>query len=303
MRASARSPLRRGTRIRSASQLPSVSGQIAPGDVSQPVERYLVELDGGAAAGVAGPRVHHRVGLAHRVLALEQRHTEHPARLAVDEHQEFGGRELGRERACVECGAEPLEPCVDVGWITVEPRHARPHALLPSVGFHWAGPGAGIAPSCCIIPSASKTPQCSWARPSSPKRMMSISCTSTLLPVAGMPMNSPWCVPVVRTRATTLSPSTSTSSASMRRSGNAARYILNISITPALLRSKPGVSSCSTKSSAACSPNPSTSPALINSYRRLIVAAWSIGSPLSGLCRREQRAERLCEVGCCDRVV
>jgi hypothetical protein len=39
----------------------------------------------------------------------------------------------------------------------------------------YAGGPSGIAPSCCIIFSASKTPQCSWARPSSPKRMMSIS--------------------------------------------------------------------------------------------------------------------------------
>lgn len=50
--------------------------------------------------------------------------------------------------------------------------------------MRYAGGDPGMAPSCCIIPSASKTPQCSWASPSSPNRMMSISWTSMLLPVA-----------------------------------------------------------------------------------------------------------------------
>jgi hypothetical protein len=39
------------------------------------------------------------------------------------------------------------------------------------------------------------------------------------------------------------------------------------------LRSSPGISSCSTRSSARRSPNPSMSPALINSYKRPIAAA------------------------------
>ena len=47
----------------------------------------------------------------------------------------------------------------------------------------------------------------------------------SLRPVAGMPMNSPWWVPVLRTRTTTLSPLAITSSTCMRMSGNAARRI------------------------------------------------------------------------------
>jgi hypothetical protein len=63
-------------------------------------------------------------------------------------------------------------------------------------GVTQAGGPAGITPSCCIIDSWSMTPQCSWQSPSSPMPMMSMSCASTLLPVAGMPMKAPWCVPV-----------------------------------------------------------------------------------------------------------
>jgi hypothetical protein len=62
---------------------------------------------------------------------------------------------------------------------------------LPTV-LPYAGAPAGTTPSCCIIASMSTTPQCSATRPSSSNRMMSISCTSTSLPVGGMPMSSPW---------------------------------------------------------------------------------------------------------------
>ena len=52
-----------------------------------------------------------------------------------------------------------------------DPRRTAPRAPTFPAPFSW-GPyaGAGIAPSCCIIASASKIPQCSRARPSSPKR-------------------------------------------------------------------------------------------------------------------------------------
>ena len=90
--------------------------------------------------------------------------------------------------------------------------------------------------------------------------------TSTLLPVAGMPMKSPVFVPVHLTRATTLSPLARTSSASMRRSGNAAMYMVKNCLTPSFVGARPAVVSCSTKSSASRSQNPSTSCALIRSY-------------------------------------
>src|SRR3990172_5071157 len=137
-------------------------------------------------------------------------------------------------------------------------------AFLEALHPTYPGP-SGTTPSCCIIANASKTPQCSCARPSSPNRTMSINCTSTRLPVGGIPMNSPSCVPVALVRAPPLSPLLSTSSGSNRRSGNAARYILKNSLTPSLVGARPGVSSCSTKSAASTSSNPSTSPALIKS--------------------------------------
>ena len=66
----------------------------------------------------------------------------------------------------------------------------RPH------GSAQAGAPAGTTPSCCIIAMRSMTPQWSPTRPSSSKRKMSISWTSTALPVGGMPWNSPCWVPV-----------------------------------------------------------------------------------------------------------
>jgi len=51
---------------------------------------------------------------------------------------------------------------------------------------------------------------------------MSMSFTATDLPVAGIPMNSPLCVPVTCSLATALSPLAITSSTTMLRSGNAA---------------------------------------------------------------------------------
>ena len=104
-----------------------------------------------------------------------------------------------------------------------------------------AGGPSGTTPSCCIIFSWSMTPQCWWQSPSAPMPMMSMSCTSTLLPVAGMPIIGPVCVPVTLARTTTRSPLAMTSCTSMRMSGNAARYIRKNCITPSLVGWSPGI--------------------------------------------------------------
>jgi hypothetical protein len=65
-------------------------------------------------------------------------------------------------------------------------------SLLPQPAA--SAPGAcypGIAPICCMRLIVSVTPQCSATLPSS-RRMMSMLSTSTVLPVAATPMNSPW---------------------------------------------------------------------------------------------------------------
>jgi hypothetical protein len=80
------------------------------------------------------------------------------------------------------------------------------------------GEPSGMAPICCIKDITSMTPQCSCARPSSPNRTMSMAWTSMRLPLAGTPMKSFLLVPVMRTRATTLSPLSRISSASKRKS-------------------------------------------------------------------------------------
>jgi len=54
--------------------------------------------------------------------------------------------------------------------------------------------GGGTTPSCCIRRSMSPTVQCSVILPSMTV-MMSMLSKATSLPVAGMPMNGPWCVP------------------------------------------------------------------------------------------------------------
>ena len=100
--------------------------QDPPGGLER-VERHLVELDGRAAPGVAGPGVHCLVPFAHCLLACEQRHTEHSSRLAIDEQQELRVCKLGWKRPRVKGRAKSLHPCVNVCRVAVEPRHARPH--------------------------------------------------------------------------------------------------------------------------------------------------------------------------------
>ena len=85
-----------------------------------------------------------------------------------------------------------------------------------------------------------------------------IEITGQTLRIVG-PAETP-VIPVARTRATALSPLVKTSCGSIRRSGNAARYIRKNSRTPSLVGASPGVSSCSTKSSASIAPKPSRSP-------------------------------------------
>ena len=118
-----------------------------------------------------------------------------------DDEEAVGGVTLAEEPAP---GLEVVPHCISLErregrrLDTVEERHlgqARGSGLRcgagHSVGETQAGGPSGRAPSCCIIAIVSKTPQCSCASPSSPKRMMSTSWTSMALPVAGMPMNSP----------------------------------------------------------------------------------------------------------------
>ena len=59
------------------------------------VEGHLVELNGGAVPGVAWACVHCLVAFAHCLLAVEQRHPEHPSRLAIGQEQELRVRKLG----------------------------------------------------------------------------------------------------------------------------------------------------------------------------------------------------------------
>jgi beta-glucosidase len=68
---------------------------------------------------------------------------------------------------------------------------APAHRAATSAWKPYAGALTPATPSCCIIASMSTTPQCSATRPSSSNRMMSMSGTSMLLPVAGMPISSP----------------------------------------------------------------------------------------------------------------
>ena len=83
------------------------------------------------APGGSRPRVHRLVALAHRLLGVEGRHSDHPARLAIDQHREPGALKLGRQRALVDGGPKSLQPRVDICRIPLEPRQARPHAVLP----------------------------------------------------------------------------------------------------------------------------------------------------------------------------
>gem|GEM_PF-5085215 len=117
------------------------------------------------------------------------------------------------------------------------------HILLQAAGLE-------TAPSCCIMRMASICPQCSTILPPA-NRTMSITPKDTLLPVGGIPMNSPLCVPLQVHRTTTLSPSAIVSSILTLRSGKALRNSEESCFTPSGPGGIPGgSSSCSTKSGA-----------------------------------------------------
>ncbi len=80
------------------------------------------------------------------------------------------------------------------------------NSVLRGRAAHPAGPGDGITPSCCSIPSSSRTRQCSTMRPSTIRSML-IMAMLTCRPVGGSPRNSPRCVPRTVVRVTTRSPS------------------------------------------------------------------------------------------------
>ena len=82
-------------------------------------------------------------------------------------------------------------------------------------------------PSCFIRPMTSFFTQLSTKRPSEIVTMVN-PVISTVLPVGGMPKIGPWCVPRVVARAQTLSPSATSSSIVMSRSGKAVRNIVTM---------------------------------------------------------------------------
>src|SRR4029077_4725234 len=89
------------------------------------------------------------------------------------------------------------------------------HAAPPSAAW-------GSAPSCCRTCNVLSSSQCSTNMPSA-TRQMSMERISTRRSVAGIPMNSPECVPRYTKRPTTRSPETTRSSMVAVRSGNAAK--------------------------------------------------------------------------------
>jgi hypothetical protein len=79
-------------------------------------------------------------------------------------------------------------------------------------------PNSGIAPICRIRPNSSSTFHDSAILPAS-MRYAEMPVNSTLLPVGGIPMYSPWWVALALQRATTLSPSAMRSSMVLTTSG------------------------------------------------------------------------------------
>jgi hypothetical protein len=84
-------------------------------------------------------------------------------------------------------------------------------------------------------------------------RSITTPFTSTWLPVAGIPKNSPRWVPRQVKRLQSLSPSAASSSTVQRRSGKAAKNIARICFRPSRPCSCPGKGSSSTKFSATSS--------------------------------------------------
>ena len=92
----------------------------------------------------------------------------------------------------------------DARLIAAQKSLVRRECVQPFAGLHLATSsryatgalGAGMAPSCCSICSCSMTCQCSAILPPR-RRWMSTPEIVTVRPLGGMPMNSPWWVPVL----------------------------------------------------------------------------------------------------------
>src|SRR3954449_7317479 len=93
--------------------------------------RHLEELDRRATlARARAHRVQSLVSPPHRFLALEERHAEALARLAVDEHQHPRSLEAGR-RVTGHLAPHHLDRFVNPGGIALECRNAREHGTPP----------------------------------------------------------------------------------------------------------------------------------------------------------------------------
>jgi len=118
-----------------------------------------------------------------------------------------------------------------------------------------------VTPSCAINFASCTVPQCSATRPLGVSRTQSMSRTSTLLPVAGMPNSSPLCVPVSRTRQTAWLPLPMTDSTWYRASGSPACDIWTHSATRLMpVAVEPGSSSCSMNAGAKTVVSSSVAP-------------------------------------------
>src|SRR5215213_6741705 len=88
------------------------------------------ELDRRTALRSAGThRVEYLVAAAHGLLALEQRHAEPLAGLAIHEHQHLRALEPFRGLLGLDRRTDHLDRLVDVGRIALERRYARVHQL------------------------------------------------------------------------------------------------------------------------------------------------------------------------------
>src|SRR5579875_473692 len=130
----------------------------------------------------------------------------------------------------------------------------RHYHILLSLRFCERGiyPIAGMTPSCCIMPRSSLLPQCSTILPLATRKML-MPVMLPLLPLGGIPINSPLKVPDAVKRSTTRSPSTMTSSAVERISGKAPRKTLAHILTPSRPGGSPAGVLCETKFSSTIS--------------------------------------------------
>ena len=99
------------------------------------------------APGVHG--IKRRVAATHRFLAVEERDTEAPSRLAVDEHEHFRAVETLRRFARLDLGTNHADRVVDLGGIALECRYACVH--VASFVNRSAAAYAAARPSTCGI--------------------------------------------------------------------------------------------------------------------------------------------------------